>query len=268
MMTHIARVSPIVLLLGLVLLVAGCDPVVGPFEARIVPSEGRVPFEAVIRATPVPEGNYRFELPDGTVESDSPDLTVTVDALEWEATVLCFKGATEYEASVSAHGTNALPHILRPMIGNTYRTWPTLTPLERTLIICRVDYSGDWALVAAEFDCERTPEPDSIYCPPLERDERGRIVFHVYGTENAFLVYPTRVAPSPEGLPYRPTPYEEGYPFRSGWSGNIYYMAGFPQQNAILTLTVEDDWGRQTSQTFEVWVGAKFGDYEYEYTSP
>ena len=244
------------------LLCAGCSHPVVQFCAGVVPDHGHIPFEARIIASPI-SGSYRYDTPDGIVYSSQPTLDVLVDELEWKAEVSCVVGGGTYTDTATAYGTNAPPRILRPFIKNSCEMWPTLCPLERTMVKCRVDYDREWWLVEAEFDCELTPEPDSIYCPPLERTPGGGIVFHVYDTDNAFLVYPTRVAPSPSGLPYRPTAYEEGYPAKPGWSGNIYYMDGFREQTATLTLIVADEWGRQSTATFEVWVGGKHGDFDY-----
>lgn len=245
----------------------GCTPDPFPFNAFLDPPTGNVPYEARISATPGLE-TYVFELPDQTIEQREPELLVTVDKLDWSATVTGWLGSTSAgEDTVRATGTNPLPRILRPLISGDPQTW-RLRPRERTLIDFSyrersmsgsetgVAFDGSWQI--REIRVEYTEKylwgsfiPDSVFCPPYEPG-----VFHALdkGTiyENACVIYPLYTSEEgPNGLPYAPAA-ETGYVYDAIRNHNLYDRISFPAQTATIYVTVEDQWGRKTSASFEI----------------
>ena len=264
------RLRYVLALLVLSLMFAGCNEPV-QFHAFVEPPRGHVPYEARIVCTPL-EGTYSYRLPDGSViESKASELAVTVDRLDWEASVSWTNGEQARTQAVAAHGTNALPSILPPRINGDPSRW-YLRPRERTLIDFThysaglsgpesgVVYDGPWRVVAIQVECHLKtlcgmPVGDSVFCPPYEAGHyHGLFGGQVY--DNACIVYPLYTGElAPDGRPYAPAA-EEGYPYDGTRVRSIFYSAAFPEQSAAIRVTVEDEWGRQTSASFDIPVGA------------
>ncbi len=268
---------------GALVIASGCSPDPFPFNALIDRPTGNVPYEARISATPGLD-SYVFELPDQTIEQSEPGLSVTVDSLDWSATVTgWFGGKPVGQDTVRAAGTNPLPRICRPLINGDPQMW-RLNPRERTLIDFThrertmstdetgVAFAGAWQIRAIRVEYDEkylwgSFVPDSVFCPPYEPG-----VFHARdkGTvyENACVIYPLYTSEEgPDGLPYAPAA-EAGYPYDAVRNHNLYESVSFPAQAATIYVTVEDEWGRETSASFEVPVaeldyGGDVGD-DYE----
>lgn len=263
--------------------VDGCSPDPFPFNALIDRPTGNVPYEALISATPGLD-SYVFELPNQTIEQSEPVLPVTVDSLDWSATVTGWLGGTRAgEDTVRATGTNPLPRIFRPLINGDPQTW-RLNPRERTLIDFShrertmsgdetgVAFDGTWQIRGIRVEYEEkylwgSFVPDSVFCPPYEPG-----VFHALDKgvvyENACVIYPLYTSEEgPGGLPYAPAA-EAGYEYDAIRNHNLYESVSFPAQTATIYVTIEDQWARSASASFEIPVaeldyGGDAGD-EYE----
>ena len=274
-------------LISILTAAGGCFPGGGPaeFHVRIEPARGHVPYEARIVCTPL-EGTYTYELPDGSQVTDSShELTAVVDSLTWQVTVTWSDGKNVRTDTATAKGTNARPRILRPRIGGSAELW-YLEPRERTLIDFAhyeasmsgpetgVVYEGDWRVIEIRLDCPLKTVcgdivADSVFYPPYEQ---GTVHALLNGQlyENACIVYPAYTGEiAPNGLPYAPAP-EDGYTYDPYRVRTLYHAVAFPAQTGKIHVTVEDDWGRRTSASFEVPIGAlalasDYGDpTEYE----
>ncbi len=245
----------------------GCSPDPFPFNAVLDPSTGNVPYQARLTATPGLD-SYVFELPDRTIEQSDAELLVTVDTLDWSGTVSgWFAGNLVGEDTVHATGTNPLPRILRPLLNGDPQAW-RLNPRERTLINFShrertmagdeigVSFDGTWQIREIRVEYEEKYLwgcfiPDSIFCPPHEPG-----VFHALDRgvlyENACVIYPLYTSEEgPDGLPYAPAA-EVGYLYDAIRNHNLYESVSFPAQTATIYVTVEDQWGRETSASFEI----------------
>ena len=266
----------LVLLIG----VSGCVPArrVREFHVRIDPSSGHVPYEARIACTPL-VGTYTYELPDGSViTSTRNELAVVVDSLNWRATVSWTDGRDVCMGTATAYGTNAVPRILRPRIGGNPQLW-YLEPRERTLIDFThheatlsgaesgVDYDGEWRVVEIRLECPlktvcQDVVEDSVFCPPYQADTYHALV-NGWLLENACIVYPTFTGETaPNGLPYAPAA-EHGYTYDAYRVRNLYHAVTFSAQTGRIHVTVEDNWGRLTSASFDIPVGALVWSPEY-----
>lgn len=246
-----------------VVLLPGCltPPPLAQFRAWVDPPQGYVPYDAKIVCTTL-RGTYTYQLPDGSQStSTANEFDVTIDALEWEATVTWTNGDQVLTDTAAAHGTNDRPTILPPRINGIPHLW-RLEPRLRTLIDFTrsvgsgVDYAGEWRVVDLRVECEfkqacQHPVGDSIFCPPYE-EGRYHALFGNHLHENACIVYPTYTGESaPDGLPYAPAP-EDGYTVDAAQNHNVFFRVTFPAQTAQIHVTVEDDWGRLTSASFEI----------------
>jgi len=258
--------------LGILLVLAslgGCLPDGGPaeFRVRIEPDHGYVPFEARIVCTPL-AGAYTYELPDGTrIGNSSPELDVVVDSLSWEVAVTWSDGEHTRTGNATAIGTNARPRILRPVIGGNPEMW-ILEPRERTMIDFShreatmagpetgVVYDGDCRVVEIRLECSLKTlcgqaVPDSVFAPPYEPGI-VHALFNGQVYEDACIVYPTYTGElDPGGLPYAPAA-ESGYSYDPYHVRTLYHGVTFPAQTAQIRVTVEDEFGRRTSASFEI----------------
>ena len=266
-------------LLAAVLSVAGCWPSQPmAFHVRIEPQRGHVPYEARVVCTTL-AGTYTYELPDGsTISSDDGELEVLIDDLSWEIRATWTNGEDVLVATATAEGTNARPRILRPRIGGSPELW-YLEPRERTLIDFAhyeatlsgpetgVVYGGTWRVVEIRLECPLKTvcgdiAGDSVFYPPYERDAvhallNGRLY------ENACIVYPTYTGEiASNGLPYAPSA-ESGYEYDPYHVRALYHAVTFPAQTGRIHVTVEDDWGRGTSASFDIPIGALALDTGY-----
>jgi hypothetical protein len=262
--------------LGLLLIlmaIGGCFRDGGPaeFHVLIEPSRGHVPYEARIVCTPL-AGTYVYQLPGGKVVTQSShELEIVVDSLSWTATVSWTDGQHARSDTAEATGTNARPRILRPVINGNPNTWQ-LEPRERTLIDFShreatlsgpetgVAYDGEWQVVEIRLECSLKticgqPLADSVFYPPYESDV-VHALFNGQLIENACIVYPTYTGElASSGLPYAPAA-ESGYTYDSYHVRNLYHQVTFPSQTGRIRVTVEDDWGRRTTASFSIPVGA------------
>ncbi len=245
----------------------GCSTDPFPFNAVLDPSTGNVPYQARLTATPGLD-SYVFELPDRTVEQSDPELLVTVDTMDWSATVTGWLADRPVgDDTVRATGTNPLPRILRPLINGEPQTW-RLNPRERTLIDFSyhertmagdetgVSFGGTWRIREIRVEYEEKYLwgrfiADSIFCPPYEPG-----VFHALDQgvlyENACVIYPLYTSEEgPDGVPYAPVA-EAGYTYDAMRNHNLYDGVSFPAQMATIYVTVEDQWGREISASFEI----------------
>jgi len=260
-------------LISILMAAGGCLPGGGPaeFHVRIEPARGHVPYEARIVCTPL-DGTYTYELPDGSQVTDSShELSVVVDSLTWQVTVTWTDGNNVRTDTATATGSNAEPRILRPRIGGNPEVWH-LEPRERTLIDFAhyeasmsgpetgVVYEGDWRVVEIQLDCPLKTVcgdivADSVFYPPYERDT-VHALFNGRLYENACIVYPTYTGEiTPNGLPYAPFA-ESGYEYDPYHVRALYHAVTFPAQTGRIHVTVEDDWGRRTSASFDIPIGS------------
>ena len=276
MRNSIAHVIQGLTLLLILVAVGGCLRDGGPaeFHVRIEPTRGHVPYEARIVCTPL-AGTYTYQLPGGTIVTESSaELDVVIDSLSWT------DGRHARSGTATATGTNAVPRILRPVIGGNPDTWQ-LEPRERTLIDFShreatmsgpetgVDYDGEWRVVEIRLECSLKKIcgkslADSVFYPPYEPGV-VHALFNGGLYDDACIVYPTYTSElDSAGLPYAPAA-ESGYTYDSYHVRNLYHAVTFPSQTGRIRVTVEDDWGRRTTATFSVPIGplsshSDFGD--------
>ncbi len=270
-----------VLLLSVLLLAALCgctEPLV--LSAFVDPPTGHVPYAARIVCTPLP-GTYTYELPNGTSTTTKEDaIDVTVDRLAWTARVTWTDGEQVRVVNVEAQGTNEVPLILAPRLnGDAYQG--VMRPREATLIDFThvaaglsgpesgVVYDGAWRIVSIRVEAEGKAVcgaimEDCVYTPPWEEGV-FHALYHGQVRENACLVYPLFTAEiAPNGRPYAPEALP-GYSYDGARNRNLLLGVEFPAQTAVVTVVVEDDWGRETSASFPFQVAATpFWDFEGE----
>ncbi len=255
--------------LGLVVgvaLLSGCSepPSVRAF---VDPPTGVVPYAARIVCS-APPGTYTYALPDGSaVTTRDAVLDVTVDRLEWAAEVTWTDGRDARTAMASARGTNALPTILQPRLNGDPYLW-RLAPRVKTLIDFThypaglsgpesgVLYDGPWHIVDLRVEAEDkvvcgASMGDSIYTPPLQAGVYHAL-YHGQIWDNACLVYPLlTMETDPSGRPYAPEPLD-GYACDRIINRDLLEAVGFPEQYATIRVTVEDEWKRRTTASFDV----------------
>jgi len=119
------------------------------------------------------------------------------------------------------------------------------------------DPDGDsWRIVEVTMKCTERRYPETVYCPPREDDVfhatyNGRVV------ENAFLVFPLTAYEGSGSVPYAPVPLE-GYPCDAAHQRNVFYGIIFPRtQEAILSVTVEDEHGARATGLFSYTVNPR-----------
>jgi hypothetical protein len=254
------------LLLSFLLLagLCGCtEPLV--LTAYVAPPTGHVPYAAHIVCTQLP-GTYTYELPDGTsTTTKESQIDVTIDRLAWVARVTWTDGEQVCVANAEAEGTNEVPLILAPRLnGDAYQG--VLRPREATLIDFThypaglsgpesgVVYDGAWHIVSVRVEAEGkavcgAAMGDGVYTPPWE-DGVFHALYRGHVSENACLIYPLFTAElAPNGRPYAPEALP-GYTYDGARNRNLLLGVEFPEQTAVITLVVEDDWGRRTSASF------------------
>jgi len=189
-------------------------------------------------------------------------LEVTVDSLGWEAVVTWTDGITTLTSTVHATGNNPRPLIRGIRINGLNDLWQ-LEPMERTLIEAIVVYGGEWRVSSFSVDGSHSSAPFTVFYPPYEEG-----VCHAYWKgwiiENACIVYPVYASIDTEGLPYTPSGLDAGYPTSYQVTNRLIYdydaasdgTLEIPAQNAIVIVTVEDEFGRQTAEVFVVPVQA------------
>jgi len=248
--------------------VLGCDlfqalpPAPVSLVAWVNPSTGKVPYSATIVCT-APQGEYTFELPNETVGPQTDNtLEVTVDSLNWEAVVSWTDGANVRTCAVTATGNNPTPNIHGIRINGINNLWQ-LEPMERTLIEAIVYYENEWRVSSFSIEGSYSSTPFTVFYPPYEAG-----VCHAYWNnwiiENACIVYPVYASIDTSGLPYSPTGLDEGYPTSYQVTNRLLYdypsstegTLEVPAQQAVVSVTVEDEFGRLTTQTFLVPVSA------------
>jgi hypothetical protein len=261
-----------VLLLWLVLLAGLCGCTESfVLNAFVDPPTGHVPYAARIVCTSLP-GTYTYELPDGTsVTTRESHIDVVVDRLAWSARVTWTDGEQVRVVDATAQGTNEVPLILAPRLnGDPYQG--VMRPREATLIDFThypaglsgpesgVLYDGTWRIVSVRVEADGkavcgAAMGDSVYTPPWADG-----VFHAFYRghvwDNACLVYPLYTAElAANGLPYAPEALT-GYIHDGARNRNVLLDVEFPEQTAVVTVVVEDDWGRRTSASFPFPVAA------------
>ncbi len=256
------------LLTAVVLGLAACTKPSAPeFTAHVEPAAGHVPYDARVVCTPL-VGTYTVELPNGrTLSGTESEFEVTVDALDWVADVTWSDGSAVRTATAEAHGTNAAPRILRPRINGVSDRW-YLQPRERTLIDFThypstlagpetgVAYEASWRVVEIAVECERKTLcgeviGDSIFYPPYEAGALhasfGGVVY-----QNACIVYPLYTGErAPDGKPYVPRA-EAGYIYDPYRTHNLFDGVAYPEQEATIRVTVQDNFGRRTVASFVI----------------
>lgn len=243
------RLALLLLCLG----VAGCTRSVADFSACIVPSRGHVPFEATITASRLGDG-YTFYLPDETITQDDPTLRVTVDTLDWAATVETEIGGRTYTDTVRATGTNAPPRIDRLIVNGIKNRW-YLVPRERTLLEFVISDGAE--IVDVEVWGSAFSRHYSIFIAPYDGTYHAVYLGRRY--ENACIVYPMYCSIDGEDLPYDPTGLETGYPRLVGRRTNVWDFGGpdddgveIPAQTGYIRAVAEGEFGRRTTETFEI----------------
>ena len=259
-----ARVS----LLGIAVLFAlfGCDLFQASEPASLVvlinPNIGKVPYSATIVCISSP-GEYTFELPNETVGPQTGNsLEVVVDSLNWEAVVSWSDGVDLRTSTVNATGNNPRPNIHGVKINGKNDLW-LLKPMERSLIEVIVYYENEWRVSSFNVEGSISSAPYTVFYPPYEAG-----VCHAYWyswiIENACIVYPVYASIDTSGLPYSPTGLDEGYPTSYQVTNQFYYdylssTAGtleVPAQEGTISVTVEDEFGRLTTQAFLIPIAA------------
>jgi len=250
---------------------AGCTEPPAAFRAYVDPPTGHVPYTARVVFSS-PPGTYTVELPDGTsLTTREDEIEVTVDRLEWTAHVTWTDGSQVRTADATALGTNAPPTILAPRLnGDAFQG--VVRPREATLVDFThyaaglagpesgVVYDGDWRIVSIRAEAEtkrlcESPMADSIYTPPWAEDQYHAL-FRGHIWENACLLYPLYTSETaPNGRPYAPESLP-GYEYDGIKNRNVLLGVGFPEQDLVISVTVQDDWGRTTSASFVFRVAA------------
>jgi hypothetical protein len=257
-----------ILLLGVALLSAlfGCDLFQASPPVSLVawasPSTGKVPYSATIVCT-APPGQYTFKLPNETVGPQAANtLEVVVDSLNWKAIVSWTDGVNVQTYTVNATGNNPRPNIHGIRINGKNDLW-VLKPMERTLIEVIVYYENEWRVSSFVVEGSNSSAPFTVFYPPYEAG-----VCHAYWyswiIENACIVYPVYASVDTAGLPYSPTGLDEGYPTSYQPTNQFFYDYGssteheleIPAQEGTVSVTVEDEFGRLTTQTFSIPVSA------------
>jgi hypothetical protein len=135
--------------------------------------------------------------------------------------------------------------------------------MERTLIEVIVYYENEWRVSSFSVEGSNSSAPFTVFYPPYEAG-----VCHAYWyswiIENACIVYPVYASVDTAGLPYSPTGLDEGYPTSYQPTNQFFYDYGssteheleIPAQEGTVSVTVEDEFGRLTTQTFSIPVSA------------
>ena len=256
------ELTALLLAVMLLPLLSGCDLFLAnpapTLTAWITPNDGRVPYSATIYCR-APAGTFAFALPGETVGPESSGvLEVTVDALDWRAVVTWTDGEATLSQTVRATGNNPRPNIRGVRINGKNDLWQ-LEPMERTLIEVVVDHGGVWRLHSVEVEGSHSSAPFTVFYPPYQQG-----VCHAYWNgwiiENACIVYPVYASIDSAGLPYSPTGLDEGYPTSYRVANRLIYdypaqsdgTLEIPAQSGFIRVTVEDEFGRLTSRTFEI----------------
>ena len=247
----------------------GCSPPPPTsITAWITPHDGRIPYTATIYCE-APPGRFTFELPGQTIgPQEIPTLDVTVDSPHWNAKIIWTDGETTLWDRVTATANNPRPTILGVRINGINNLWQ-LEPLERTLIEVIVDYGGDWRLTSIVVEGSASSAPFSVFYPPYEPGV-CHASWHGWVIENAAIVYPVYASIDTDGLPYTMSGIDVGYPtshhstnkLYDDWSAVKDNELEIPAQDGLITVTVDDEFGRSTTKVFAIPIQAH--DYARE----
>jgi len=250
---HRVRRVLLLLILGLVVALSGCERPSPEFEARIEPSRGHVPFEATITASDIGQ-SYTFLLPGETITQESPVLQVVVDQLDWSAMVKTEYAGTVRSDTVHPTATNAPPVIHNLTINGLRDRW-SLKPGERTLLEFVI--SPDSEVVDVEVWGSAFTTRYSIFIAPYDGDYHAIYMNRWY--DDACIVYPMYASIPGEELPYAPTGLEEGYPYLVGRTTNQFEFGGttdpgeeVPAQTGYVKVTAEGPLGLRATRTFTI----------------
>jgi len=226
------------------------------------PSTGKAPYSATIICTASP-GQYTFELPNETVGPQTANtLEVVVDSLNWKAIVSWTDGVNVQTYTVNATGNNPRPNIHGIRINGKNDLW-LLKPMERTLIEVIVYYENEWRVSSFSVEGSNSSAPFTVFYPPYEAGV-CHAYWHNWIIENACIVYPVYASIETSGLPYSPTGLDKGYPTSYQPTNQFFYdypsstegTLEVPAQEGTVSVTVEDEFGRLTTQTFQIPVSA------------
>jgi len=131
--------------------------------------------------------------------------------------------------------------------------------MERTLIETIVDYAGEWRVSSISVKGSGCSAPFTVFYPPYEpgvchASWKGWLI------ENAGIVYPVYASIDTDGLPYAPNGLEDGYPTSFKVTNRFFFdypsssenTLEIPAQVGVIAVTVEDEFGRLTTQPFEI----------------
>ena len=244
--------------------VFGCElflPSPPVLKVSVNPDVGEIPYKAQIICQ-APAGWYTYQV-DGQTVGPTRDSTldVVVDAMDWSATVTWANDNHSLAETVYATGNNSRPRITGIRINGQSDLWQ-LEPMERTLLEPIVRYNGEWRLVSIDVTATASAWPFTVFYPPYQA-EVCHAYWHGWIIENAAIIYPVYCSIDTTGLPYSPTGLDEGYPtsyyntnrftdHASSTEGDLE----IPAQDALVAVTVKDDFGRQTKSTFRIPVSA------------
>jgi len=244
--------------------VTGCELFAPPSPTllvTVVPDLSEIPYAAQI-VCDGSAGWYTYLVNGETVgPTRESTLDVVVDAMDWSATVTWTNDSHSLTRTVYATGSNGRPRITGVRINGQSNLWQ-LDPMERTLLEPIVRYDGGWRLVSLDVTASASAWPFTVFYPPYESGV-CHASWHGWVIENAGIVYPVYCSIDTTGLPYSPTGLDAGYP-TSYYNTNKFADHAssteedleIPAQTAKIAVTVEDDFGRLTSASFQVPVSA------------
>lgn len=245
------------------------------------PPSGHPPFSITITAACSVEGGTYTLTEEGKQPVSSNDGVFNANVIGWpyKATVTWTKGDSVVEATVGVKLADQPPVIRRPWIAGTYGIpfWRTLIDLRYSgedhmhYGPCITDPEGDaWEVTAIIVQCDNKDEPDTLFYPSIY----GIKEFHVDSgsgcdTKDIYPVaiwYPgyTAEIDSVTGLPFsisqkdgKSGAGDRGYPVLKHFTSPL-----FRAQDATITITAEDEYGKSTTASYIVSIMAYNGPSE------
>jgi len=237
-------------------------------SVTVNPSSGHPPFAVTVTAQDKGGGTYTFEATgEAAFPTTERSYQTVVKDYPWKCAVEWTDGNSVAQATARVELVDEPPVIQRPWICGTYGV-----PFMRTQIDlryadedhlhygpCITDPEGDdWTVTSITVQCDSKDEPDTLFYPSIY----GIKEFHVDAGSgcDTIDVYPAAIwypgytaeIDTVTGLPFSLSTQDgksgdgdRGYPVLKHFTSPL-----FRAQNATITITVEDEFGASTTESF------------------
>jgi len=263
-MKAISRLALIGLAVSLVLLTGCLFPTTdNQLSVSVTPSSGHPPFAVTVTAQDKGGGTYTYEATgEAAVQTTERSYQTVVHEWPWKCAVEWTDGDSVAQATACVELVDEPPVIREPWISCVYGV-----PFMRTQIDlrygsedslhygpCITDPEGDeWMVTSITVQCDSKDDPDTLFYPSIYGIEE----FHVDAGSgcDTIDVYPAAIwypgytaeIDTVTGLPFSLSEYDgdRGYPVLKDFTSPL-----FRAQNATITITVEDEFGASTTESF------------------